>query len=105
MNQNQCSFCKKPRKSSFIVEKPGLIICSECIAEFNNLLQDPNYGEKTQLHEDCSFCSFVKLMPPGALIGATPLRKGRRLVRNDLVCICDECLDVCAEIADEHNSG
>lgn len=54
-SQKFCSFCKKPRDAvAFIIEKPGIVICSECVSRFGELLKDPNYGEKTTLYQDCS---------------------------------------------------
>jgi ATP-dependent protease Clp ATPase subunit len=106
MNQANCSFCDKTRDLiGFLIEKPGVSICNECVTRFNELLKNSQYGEKTQLYEQCSFCFFMKTMPALSLAGTTPPKKGERLVRHMQFCICDECLDVCQEIAEEHKAS
>jgi hypothetical protein len=66
-------------------------------------MKDPDFGQATELHSECSFCSFVKTMPESMQGHMMPAgSKGRRLVRGSSHCICDDCLDVCMEIVDEH---
>jgi ATP-dependent protease Clp ATPase subunit len=104
MSDSFCSFCDKPRSAvSFVVEKPELLICSQCIARFEELLKNPDYGENTELFLDCSFCSFAKAMPAEFMKRFTERNqgnpKGNKLIRHAGVSICDQCLHVCGEIA------
>jgi ATP-dependent protease Clp ATPase subunit len=105
-SQKLCSFCDKPRDAvAFIIEKPGIVICNECVSRFSELLKDPNYGETTILYQECSFCSFMQSVELSPKPGTKPPDKGTRLIRGPLFCICDECLDVCNEFAAEYDAG
>lgn len=106
MTLTTCSFCNKNQKTiKFLIEKPGVSICNECVSFYNELLLKPAQGETTKLFEECSFCSFMKTMSSEDLAGTTPPKKGMRLIRNGQFCICDECLDVCQEIAFDHQKS
>jgi ATP-dependent protease Clp ATPase subunit len=101
-----CSFCTKSRNElGFLIEKPAISICDNCVRRFDEQLADQNYGEKTEPYRDCSFCSFMQQMPVESLIGTQPPTKGFRLVRRSKFAICDECLGVCKEMVDEHEQG
>lgn len=93
-----CSFCFKNEEAvSLLIEKPGSIICNECVVAFSETLsKDQNAGEPTELHKDCTFCNFI-LGLPHWMQAPSPSR-GRRLIRKEGVSICDDCLELCREI-------
>ncbi|MGD9685312.1 MAG: ClpX C4-type zinc finger protein [Candidatus Obscuribacterales bacterium] len=94
-SEKQCSFCNKSQDSvALLIEKPGLFICNECVAEFNRTVSNADISEEVEVDNDCSFCSFMRSHPfLQALV-----RPGRRLIRGPRHSICNECLDVCNEI-------
>ena len=106
-SSNKCSFCSKDQNQvELLIEKPGMFICDECVESFSAGMKDPDFGQATELHSECSFCSFVKTLPVSMHgLTASAGNKGRRLVRGPTRCICDDCLDVCMEIVDEHRQN
>jgi ATP-dependent protease Clp ATPase subunit len=129
-----CSFCGKSQGPSVVlIEKPGAVICNQCVYQFIEQLQDTNCGDQTERHKDCSFCSFMKdLLSPHDLVeqlkGWEPFNSiskdyeqdlvkcladykekrerseaGRRLIRGATCSICDECVELCSEILSEQS--
>jgi ATP-dependent protease Clp ATPase subunit len=96
----ECSFCAKQNDEvQLLIEKPGAIICNECVTSFNAQMSQADCAHATTPHEECSFCSFMKAMPAGIFPDSS---LGYRLIRTEKACICDECLDICNEVLSDH---
>jgi hypothetical protein len=99
MERKSCSFCGKAKSEvSLLIEKPGCLICDECVVRLTPLLENSETSVETELYEKCSFCSFMRNLP---FFPVHP-ENGRRVVGGPQYWICDACLDLCQEIIAEH---
>ena len=87
-----CNFCN--RKRNHLIAGPGVYICSECIeaaqaaGAARGEESTPMLREQVDSRNPCSFCS----KRPGQVHFVVAVETAR---------ICDECLDLCAEILGE----
>jgi ATP-dependent protease Clp ATPase subunit len=96
--QPNCSFCGRHKDDvSVLMDGPGVMICDICVKSCTVELADPNAGETTEPHKECSFCSFLQNMPFIQPLG----QEGRRLFRGLTHSICDDCLNTCNEAIQE----
>ncbi|MBK9619202.1 MAG: hypothetical protein IPP97_03045 [Candidatus Obscuribacter sp.] len=108
-DKTACSFCGiSAANAELMIAKPGSNICDKCVYSAAQKLKDPALVEETELHRDCSFCSFMKGLDRSWLFsfiaGPEETTKGRKLIRGEKICICDDCVDLCLEIIDEHKA-
>jgi hypothetical protein len=91
-----CNFCNTSRKR--LIAGPGVYICSECIEVAQEVGAGSRQDEGGVLQEQaddescCSFCGKRR-------------RQVRFVVAAGATQICDECLDLCAEILAEETGG
>lgn len=87
----RCSFCGQTQNQvEKIVIGPGAYsICTECIDICNEIAAKGSQGKAWMIYRpQCSFCKAEE-------------KEAERLIPGPDVCICRECLNICAEVRDE----
>lgn len=92
----RCSFCFASQKDILLIEKPGVLICAECVSRFSSQIINVERVLETKPSEKCSFCSWAK-----GTFFLPSTDKGYKLVGGPGNWICDGCLEICQEIITE----
>ena len=108
--QLSCTFCGKPQNEvRHLIAGPGVLICGDCVALARSVLADGTTAttERGPIHvvpeqqprAQCNFCGKQRdQVAAQAGIPATGKPTGHAI-------ICDECLDLCAEIVAQDLEG